>query len=89
MLRLMLLMFYHSKSLARKSIWIQLFHLSPNSRCPHIALVDLPPLALTDLCQLKLKLAMTSTTSDDRVRAPENEDTPRPIEDKVLRMVNL
>jgi hypothetical protein len=77
------------KSLAHKSIWLQLFHLSPNSRCPHIALVDLPPLALTDLCQLKLKLAMTSTTSDDRVRAPENEDTPRPIEDKVLRMVNL
>jgi hypothetical protein len=75
------------KSLARKSIWLQLFHLSQNSTCLHIALVGLPQLALTDLCQLKL--ATISTTSDDRVRALENEDTPRLIEDKVLRMVNL
>jgi hypothetical protein len=49
--------------------------------------VGLPLLALTDLCQLKL--AMTSTMSDGRVRALENEDTRRPTEDKVLRMVNI
>ena len=49
--------------------------------------MGLLPLALTDLCQLKL--AMTSTMNDDRVRALENEDTRRPTEDKVLRMVNI
>jgi hypothetical protein len=49
--------------------------------------VGLHRVALTGLCLLKL--AMTSTMNNDHARALENEDTPHPTEDRVLRMVIL